>query len=79
MASLADERRKKNYVNMNKKTLEPLDHKPSGPFTKRAVSLGRRRENHQTRNLQFDLQAAKAMFQQKKNSQQHTMKNSEKR
>ena len=39
MASFAEERRKKNYVSMNK-TLEPIDSK-MGPFTKRAVSLGR--------------------------------------
>ena len=54
MASLADERRKKNYVNINK-TLEPLEHKPVGPFSKRAQSLGRKRENPQTRNLKYDL------------------------
>ena len=62
MASLAEERRKKNYVNMNK-TLEPLEFKPAAPFSKRAVSLGRaRKDPPQTRNLKFDLQAAKAMF-----------------
>jgi hypothetical protein len=61
MASLAEERRKKNYVNMNK-TLEPLEFKPAAPFSKRAVSLGRSRKDPQTRNLKYDLQAAKAMF-----------------
>jgi hypothetical protein len=40
------------------KTLEPLENNPMGPFSKRAVSLGRqvmRENNSKKRDLKLDL------------------------